>query len=518
MPTSEGGAIQAMPMPSPTWDTWQVGTGSAAGRGLLVGRLSPAARFQQDGHAPAAHLDGGRAYAAWGADCVHHLNGAFALAWWDGATLVLGRDRFGQVPLFWSRVGSCVVFSSVLADFLTLPGAPPAADERAVRLRSVGALETVAERSALEGVHRVFPGSVTEIGESGHVCRTPTALVDLVHEAKERTYPDTVARLEAAIRTAIDDCVDPREVTSAHLSAGIDSTTVAVLANRSLRVRGSAGLAFAYSWTPPADEAVAGGESGAARTIAEREGIPLWQSPDGDPFDVAERPAWMPRTMLRRELPVLDHARRHGVSVLLSGWGGDEFASFGGRHYVENLLRRGAYLAAMRQAWREAGVRAAQRQAPGVLGAARRVAGTARHAGAAWRRSRGDGPVRPPDPDPVDRARYEAALSHWRAASARDIMRVMEQWGHLAHRIEEWCQEARSHGVEYRYPLLDLRVVEVALETPEHHWTHDGVHRAPIKDIAATAVDPVWAASAAKREPELDAARARAARSRTPAP
>ncbi|HWG03741.1 MAG TPA: N-acetylglutaminylglutamine amidotransferase, partial [Beijerinckiaceae bacterium] len=44
-------------------------------------------------------------YAAWGGDCVRHLEGMFAFAIWDEPerTLFLARDRMGQKPLYIAR-------------------------------------------------------------------------------------------------------------------------------------------------------------------------------------------------------------------------------------------------------------------------------------------------------------------------------------------------------------------------------------------------------------------------------
>ena len=39
--------------------------------------------------------------------------------------------------------------------------------------------------------------------------------------------------------------------------------------------------------------------------------------------------------------------------------------------------------------------------------------------------------------------------------------------GHLLNRIESWGSSALRDGVEYRYPLLDKRIVEFALGIPE---------------------------------------------------
>lgn len=49
-----------------------------------------------------------------GADCLKRLDGAFALALWDGrkGELVLARDRFGEKPLYYAMQGKSLLFAS----------------------------------------------------------------------------------------------------------------------------------------------------------------------------------------------------------------------------------------------------------------------------------------------------------------------------------------------------------------------------------------------------------------------
>ena len=42
----------------------------------------------------------------------------------------------------------------------------------------------------------------------------------------------------------------------------------------------------------------------------------------------------------------------------------------------------------------------------------------------------------------------------------------MLESGHLADRMDEWAASGTSHGIEYRYPLLDRRILEFAHGLP----------------------------------------------------
>ena len=73
-------------------------------------------------------------YAAFGPDCVTHLNGQFALAFWDARQqqLFLARHRFGLVPIHFAVQDSCFLFASEVNGTLTHPAMHAAVDEETV--------------------------------------------------------------------------------------------------------------------------------------------------------------------------------------------------------------------------------------------------------------------------------------------------------------------------------------------------------------------------------------------------
>jgi asparagine synthase (glutamine-hydrolysing) len=60
-------------------------------------------------------------YIAWGEKIFTRLRGMFAIAIWDRVArkLVLGRDRFGKKPLYYTQAGDLLLFGSAIRELLT---------------------------------------------------------------------------------------------------------------------------------------------------------------------------------------------------------------------------------------------------------------------------------------------------------------------------------------------------------------------------------------------------------------
>jgi asparagine synthase (glutamine-hydrolysing) len=155
--------------------------------------------------------------------------------------------------------------------------------------------------------------------------------------------------------------------------------------------------------------------------------------------------------------------------VLLSGWGGDEGISFNGRGYYPELLRSGR----VGRLWRELRERSRHPLAafvrtallPAVFpGAARAVVGPRR---GEWLFRKKPAFIHPefarrapPLPEPGMPSRN--GTPNLRARLLRR--------GHLSERMEDWAASGARHGIEYRYPLLDRRVLEFAVGLPPEQF------------------------------------------------
>ena len=175
------------------------------------------------------------AYAEWGQDCLHRLNGDFAFAVWDALTreLFVARDRFGVRPLFIAQLGSDFAFASEAKALLRHPVCRRELDRTALGEFFV-TWANPSGRTAFEGISELPPGCSLRITSAG-----PEAVVrwwDL--EFGERAG-GTDDELVEELRELLDDAVRLRMradvPVAVYASGGLDSSMLAALARQYAR-------------------------------------------------------------------------------------------------------------------------------------------------------------------------------------------------------------------------------------------------------------------------------------------
>jgi asparagine synthase (glutamine-hydrolysing) len=278
-----------------------------------------------------------------GPDCVHKLNGMFAFAVWDrhARTLFAARDRFGVKPFYWYERNGRIAFASEIKALFRLGELAPEMDGRGLAdyLTFQFCLE---DKTLFRHVHRLLPGhTLTVRAGEAPVVRKYWDLdftVDAVHPSEY--YEHQLLRLlEDSVRLQLRADVP----LGAHLSGGLDSSTVACLATSLLG-------APIHTFTGGFSDGAQYDETGYARIVAEQtashhheifptardfvDSMPrlAWQMDEP-----AAGPGLFPQYFVSRL------ASQH-VKVVLGGQGADEI--FGGytRYlvaYLEECIRGG---------------------------------------------------------------------------------------------------------------------------------------------------------------------------------
>jgi asparagine synthase (glutamine-hydrolysing) len=462
-----------------------------------------------------------RAYQKWGIDCATHLLGDFAFAIWDAPRrrMFCARDPLGVRPFYYHLAPHRFVFAS---DMSAVRAAMQSPDELDLEYLSAffrnGWKYPHGERTFYAGIRKLKRAHSMIVDGDGMKTWAYWDPENLP-EVRMKSDDEYAECLRELLHTAVRARLRSVFRVGAHVSGGLDSSAVAVIAARVLRERGE-GLT-GYSWAPPptTHKQTAADERRLVEQVRDLEDIPIHYTTVTE-GEVAEWRFRNPGTIhdagFAHELVVRREARSRGVRVMLSGWGGDELITFNGRGYFADLLRSGRWLTM----WRELKMRA-EVQGDGVwkpfLNRAiypllpdwviERFRPNALLAG--WNETPLPGLLQP---DFASRLEAASPLPHkrWRVMpGVRAVQLYLLGREHLPERVEGWASGGQREGIIYAYPLLDRRIVEFSLGLPEEMYFKNGwlryLFRHALNGILPEEV--LWNRN--KKEPAFDDDRAR---------
>ncbi len=418
------------------------------------------------------------AYAEYGDEFVHRLNGMFGFALWDARRrrLLLGRDRLGIKPIYYARHGDRLSFATEAKALLTLPGVGREVDPTA--LHSYLELGYVpAPYSMFRGISKLPPASLLLV-QDGRVELSGywAAPKDVDSTSMEDEWVERVrTQMAASVKMQMVSDVP----IGAFLSGGVDSSAVvAYMAMSSNQPIKTYSIGFTGS-----SAAEYYNELPYARKVAT-----LFQT---DHHEIIVRPdvaALLPRLLWHMDEPVADTAlittflvsefAHKDVKVILSGVGGDElFAGYRrylGNHflgYFERLppaLRRAAVWAgSILPSDRHSPLLNLSRYAKNFLATAgqpleQRYASYLRvFASAAVR----DLMIRPPE-NPFDAV--SDAFRQTRGTDSINRMLVVDLQTQLPDDLLLLTDKmTMAVSLECRVPLLDHELIELAARIPE---------------------------------------------------
>ena len=460
-----------------------------------------------------------RAYLRWGEACVDRLYGAFAFAVADAnrGVVLLARDHIGQRPLHYWQGEERLIFATSAEAIVAHPLVPERFDELALAARVTGHYGVLLERSVYAGVLKVPPAHVL-VAQRGRTDQRRYWFPERTARQDLDSPVEYVHKLREALFRATRAAVRGDGSIGAHVSGGLDSSAVAVLADRELRAHGRQ-LARVFSWSPPLEGPVRPeDERTRVEDVVRTIGAPVTYC-DADvrmlEADFDRELAMAPNDALLHEDEVLRQAQRAGIEIILSGWGGDEVASFSGGGRSAELLRTRQWRMLIREA-----AEPSRRTGTGRMRIAWRSARTILHTG-----------IGTMLPEPL--AHTLRLQRRWSADQALirrghhihpEIPRLMREAcvrsrprpdmhatrliylgsGHLTLRLEAWAAAAARVGAEYRYPLLDRGLIELCLSFPAWLWRRDCESRW----IFRAAVEP-FVPSSVFQDPKEEPARLR---------
>ena len=395
----------------------------------------------------------------------------------------------GMRPLYWTIRDRCIAFSSSARSLLVLPGMVPVPDHG--RLHDhFWSLPQQGPESFFTGISRVEPGHIVSFGDGRLMasrCYEDFSNIKALHLARDEDYVDALDELLVRITR---DHLRSRTPVSSRLSSGFDSSTVTDYAARALAEGGHRLTAYTAIPRPGYDGAVPAGmhadESVAARALVLRH-----VNIDHELVDV-QHLDWLAetrRTVDAMDLPILNasnvlwlneidrRAVAAGSRVLLTGQMGNMTISYPGHELFGELIGSGQWLDWWREfrhwkdlgQWRTPIRRGLLAHLPGRLQLALRGL---RHPQA--RRPGGASALNTVlrtglDTDARARAvRWSLHDLPWTNSRARRIAYLRR------HDRGPYLLQANKHGLEWRDPTADVRLIRFCLSVPSSQYLRNG--------------------------------------------
>ncbi|MBN8532757.1 MAG: asparagine synthase (glutamine-hydrolyzing) [Rhizobiales bacterium] len=272
------------------------------------------------------------AYLAWGESCLSRLNGQFAFALWDSrsGTALLARDRFGEKPLYFTRLpDGSLAFASEMKALFAHPDVSVAADWAHIGKYTQGIADYGSASTPFAGIERFQSAHAMIVGADGSIRRyerywTPKlaerqvgrSTGALIDEFRERLQRSVAMRLRADVKVG------------ACLSGGLDSSSlVALMARDASGHRGQLlhTVSARFNDDPTVDE---GHYIDEVLRHTRTQGIAAHTTPE-DLIATSRQLHWhqeapMMSASAYLEWAVHRAARRDGLTVMIDGQGSDE--------------------------------------------------------------------------------------------------------------------------------------------------------------------------------------------------
>ncbi len=171
-----------------------------------------------------------KAYHAWGPEFVQRLNGMFAFAIWerDSGRVLLGRDRLGIKPLYYSEQAGALRFASSLPALLAAGGVDTAIDPVALNHYLSFHAVVPAPHTILRGVRKLAPGTLMTVEADGRRSERTFWSLAYPREAADeaRSFEEWTEILLEGLRAAVKRRLVADVPVGALLSGGVDSSLI----------------------------------------------------------------------------------------------------------------------------------------------------------------------------------------------------------------------------------------------------------------------------------------------------
>lgn len=413
------------------------------------------------------------AFLKWGTSFADRLNGDFAICIYreKAGEALFYRDHLGLRPLAVAMHSPEVYFSTDMMGLAAaLYGGTPVDPKFLLNMFLLAGHNYALLPSP--DVVAVRPGHYLRIS-GGKAEQHPYWFPSGIQTDHSLTRDQAATELASLLSDAVSIRADQRFTAASHVSGGLDSGVVVALVRKAYLHQSPF---YGFSWSPlqdPGVHSVPGDERPLVEMICRQyDMVPLFTG--FGPGDYEQFIAdWRHPQELVFENKVVKTASDLNINLIFSGWGGDEFISIADRGIDSDLIRQ--------LNWHRLMEKYLIRGLKSALSAIRMVLN---------RTSERNNYLRHKTDKSVYRYIREASGNNrilrkfrFHHRSRRDVHLQLIEIQHIAGRTADWYVLGQRHGIEYRYPLLDKRIVEYMLKVPSQCLVDGAQDRILIRSI-----------------------------------
>ncbi len=422
------------------------------------------------------------ALRAWGPEYVNHLNGDFAIFIYSkrfGQTFLF-RDHIGIRPLAYGCSNKILWFSS---DILSLSKA--LYSNKAINPQFI--LDQLISFSPaswpLLSNYKITPNkNISKVLPGHYIMFSPDGLSEKkywcpesIKEDKAMSYETVMKELGEIVKDSAKMRSDTGYYASAHVSGGIDSGIVAALTRKEFAHQKDF-WGFTWNSRGKVPENVEYDERAMAQKTCDFTGIELlFQGTDlaGYTNYVSN---WRNSTDLIYEPNVREQARRKNVNLIFSGWGGDEFISISSLGIDSDLFFKFQWYSFLKK---NPLYKPKQLLGKILVKVIYPAIGKVQF----YNKKRDQNPFfKYINPNIFLNNRTIKEIYSWKSRREAHL-RLLYNY-HIPARIDDWAINGFRQGIEYRYPLLDKRIVEYMLKVPSRLLFKNGHLRIILREIS----------------------------------
>ena len=415
------------------------------------------------------------AFEKWGQDFVKRLNGDFAIGIYKQGTLYLFRDHLGVCPLFYSLTNDGLFFSGddkALCRIL-YPEEPIEPEYLLVELKTTNSGITPNKK-----VKKLPPGSYLKV-TNNKVETIQYWFPEAIKVDRKITYPEAVNSLRYLVANAVKIRCDESLSAAAHLSGGLDSGLISALGRMNYPNQKQF-LGFSYS--PSVADTTTFDLKNDERLLVEKIGkfagiTPVFTDLSLEDYEKYSKDYYNNTGSIWEER-ICEIASERGISVIFSGWGGDEFISKGQAGVFFDLALGMKWKTLYNSIMPPKSLKNVLRVLVlhilfPALGITWKIIGKAQKQISRYIKK------------PYKKTEAKVFRVFYKFTSRRSIQFKVLKSHYFPERCEKWYLLGLRHGITYRYPLLDYRIVEYVLKLPSEFFVEKDMGRMLIREIAS---------------------------------